>query len=494
MTGPDLLALSLVLSVAAAGLGLAVMRAVERRVADPALREWGWAAALYIPALPPLVVAAMLLTPAAVETAPSSPPATAASTVLIEVQSAAAPGLAALASAAAPGALVIAGALAIVGLAVLAFRLFRLRRLVRAAAPASAGIQRLVDGLARETSAPVPAVRVCAASTEALLTGLRRPVLVLPAALTGLPDAPALRAVCAHELAHLRRGDHRTLWLEELLLAVAMFNPLLRAVRDHRAAAREEACDALALAGAGEAQRRLYARALLDAVRTSGVRGSAPALTFTSARRTFVMNRLKAVLAPASPAGRRSRRTVAGLSALVAGLTLSGSFAVAAQRQTVIVEAPAERPAEAPSTMPDKVSAPIVAALPDTFSPPAASGEQAQPVVVPEPYKVQEQPAPAPDGQVREISRVTWRQHPTPMYPATAAANGITGGTVSLTCIIEADNSASDCDVVSETPEGQGFGEAALASMEGARFSETLMETTTPGARARFTIRFRVAE
>ena len=49
MTALQLLALSLGLSVAAAALGLIIMRALERRVADPVLRERAWAAALYSP-------------------------------------------------------------------------------------------------------------------------------------------------------------------------------------------------------------------------------------------------------------------------------------------------------------------------------------------------------------------------------------------------------------------------------------------------------------
>ena len=102
--------------------------------------------------------------------------------------------------------------------------------------------------------------------------------------------------------------------------------------------------------------------------------------------------------------------------------------------------------------------------------------------------------APLQEPPPAEISRVTWAQHPMPMYPGLAATNGIDGGTVVLTCTVEGDGRASGCTVLSETPEGAGFGEAALASMERARFSPAMMESATPGARARFTIRFRLAE
>ena len=497
MTTPELLALSLALSVAAAALGLAITRALERRVADPVLRERAWAAALYVPTLPPLVVSLMLLTPAPLATAAPVGAAAIASSVAIELPVAQPVPPLDLAHTASILVLVLAGLFALLKIVSLGVRLMRLRKLVRATTAASPNLRRTVEDAARTIGAPVPAVRIAGSGAEAMLAGLRRPVLILPAAFADRPESATTRAVCAHELAHLRRGDHRALWIEEILLAIAAINPLLRVIRDHRAAAREEACDAVALAGVATDQRRLYARSLLNAVQTAGFQRTAPALTFTSARRTFVMNRLKAVLVPASPAAPRSRRAVVGLSALVAGLACAGSFAVAGQRQPIIVEAPTagDQPALATAApvRPEALASPVPTALPAPV-PAVSATPQPQPVVAAEPAEAaarlpsaslaQESPPPA------EITRVTWSQHPTPMYPAVAAANGVTEGTVTLSCLVEADGRASDCTVLTESPEGAGFGEAALASMETARFSPG---TGAPGARARFTIRFRVA-
>ena len=66
MNAPDLLALSLGLSVATAGMAWIGGRLVEVRTADPRLRDRMWAAALALPALPPLAVGLLLLTPAPV--------------------------------------------------------------------------------------------------------------------------------------------------------------------------------------------------------------------------------------------------------------------------------------------------------------------------------------------------------------------------------------------------------------------------------------------
>lgn len=500
MTASQLLALSLGLSVAAAALGLIIMRALERRVADPVLRERAWAAALYIAALPPLAVGLMLLLPAPVRTIAPTVPVASLTTIVVEFESASGSQLLDHAQTAAVAVLILAGLFALLRTAWLGLRLLRLGRLVSDAVGAPEDLRRTVERTAHNLGVIAPAVRVNKAGGEALLTGLLRPVLVLPAGFAAAPLATTTHAVCAHELAHLKRGDHRALWIEEILLAVAAVNPLLRVIRDHRAAAREEACDAIALAGSTDAQRRLYARSLLEAVQAAGFQRTAPALTFTSARRTFVMNRLKAVLTPASPASARSRRVTVGLAALIAGVVGAGSFAVAAQRQPVIAPADADAPAAyqpslapAASPRPEAVvagprqtdgAAPSPAPAPLPLSQPGPAGATGEPAASPTP--VQTPPA--------EITRVTWAQHPMPMYPAAAAANGVDSGTAVLSCVVEADGSASGCTVLSESPEGQGFGDAALASMERAKFSPTLMETATVGVRARFTIRFRLGE
>ena len=62
---------------------------------------------------------------------------------------------------------------------------------------------------------------------------------------------------------------------------------------------------------------------------------------------------------------------------------------------------------------------------------------------------------------------VTFTQTPTPddyvaAYPARAAAEAV-GGVANIDCQAAANGSLTDCKVVSETPEGYGFGAAALS-------------------------------
>ena len=61
-------------------------------------------------------------------------------------------------------------------------------------------------------------------------------------------------------------------------------------------------------------------------------------------------------------------------------------------------------------------------------------------------------------------------------------------GYARLNCLAEADGSVSDCRVVSEQPEGYGFGEAAIEAM-----SQGKLKARTAPARFETTIQFRLA-
>lgn len=344
MGAPELLALSLGLSVVVATLAWAGGRLVERLSADPGLRDRVWAAALFLPALPPLVVGLMLLTPAPVRDIPlaaASQPTTVVAAPRMAEAAAAPTAFAFDPVMAAWVVLGTAGLLVGARLVALALRARRLARVIRQAEAPAAEMTTMVEAVARDFAVRAPRVGISAATPEALLAGPVRAWLILPAGLTATGAAPA---VIAHELAHLKRGDHRALWLEEALLALLAANPLMPVLRARRAAAREEACDALALAGAAPETRRAYAETLIEALRSrAGPRGL-PALTFTGAGRRTAMRRLKAVMTPPAAATGRLRLTALGLGGLVAVLAGAGSLAVAGEREAVtrVWPAPAE--------------------------------------------------------------------------------------------------------------------------------------------------------
>lgn len=344
MTPHELLALALVVSVLASGAAWCVGTLIERGCDDPRLRDTVWGAGLGLSLLPVLAIFILLLTPAPVREVA----ATVAPSVMVETVAAAPTPVMPEGHGASlpPGAVawaILAGAglAALVRLGVLAMGAVRLARLIARTAPADAALRDRVRILATRLQVRPPLAVVSATTSEALLSGLGRPRLILPAANPSPADA-----VIAHELAHLKRRDHFTLWLEETVSVVLAFNPLIPLLRARRDAAREEACDALALSDASPEIRRAYAQTLIDALRSraapSGARVPEVALTFTGAGRTTAMHRLKAIATPAAPAAARTRLIAASAALGLVATIASASWAVAAQRpiETIFAEAP----------------------------------------------------------------------------------------------------------------------------------------------------------
>lgn len=203
---------------------------------------------------------------------------------------------------------------------VVAHELGRARAVERCVGRARAPRGRLARHV-REVAARlgVPAPRVCV-SREAsgpFLWSLRGPVLVLPA-VRGLPEPTVL----AHELAHLRRRDHWTSWLELLVQAFHFWNPLFWLARRELHRAAELACDQWVVERF-PAERRAFAAALVDtaerAARGAFVPRAAQAIGMD--RRDFE-ERLVRILR--SGQGTRGRRLGLAIGALGALLSLPG--------------------------------------------------------------------------------------------------------------------------------------------------------------------------
>ncbi|HTM50775.1 MAG TPA: M56 family metallopeptidase [Bryobacteraceae bacterium] len=159
--------------------------------------------------------------------------------------------------------------------------------------------------------------------------GWLRPVVLLPSEAAAWPP-DRLRAVLAHELAHVDRRDWVTLTLAEVATAFYWFHPLVwvAAVRMRRE--RERACDDAVLA-AGIAPSG-YTAELLEVARTLAADSPLPAPAM--ARASSLESRLRAVLDPGlrrNPVSRRAAflATCAALLALVplASLRLLGQGA-----------------------------------------------------------------------------------------------------------------------------------------------------------------------
>ncbi len=183
------------------------------------------------------------------------------------------------------------------------------------------GTRRLVTGSARaldiETAHAdlLPAgtqVRVAAEHGPAVM-GVRRPCIVLPAALAQTLSPEGLRAVLSHEVEHVLRRDPAWHALQCFVLALLWWNPLLARLAKHVDAARELACDAGAVRHSGDALG--YAEVLLGVAAGRPVaapRSTAAGLAMANGPHALEQ-RIEALLEP----GDRSRAIRSTVSALL---------------------------------------------------------------------------------------------------------------------------------------------------------------------------------
>ena len=154
----------------------------------------------------------------------------------------------------------------------LAIGVARLRVITR-----SASRDRSLDPLLRDLTAALktaaPAARILRGGVETHPTiaisdavespstvGLRRPLILLPRRVLGMPAA-VQRAVIAHELVHVRRRDWLHTIAEEIWCALLWFHPAARPIAARLSLARETLVDQAAILLTRD--RRAYAEALL---------------------------------------------------------------------------------------------------------------------------------------------------------------------------------------------------------------------------------------
>jgi beta-lactamase regulating signal transducer with metallopeptidase domain/5-hydroxyisourate hydrolase-like protein (transthyretin family) len=151
------------------------------------------------------------------------------------------------------------------GLKLLAAALVLRRRLSACRPVTDAAVLELLESSCRRIGLPrTPALLVTPECLSPCIVGTWSPRIVLPEAVVTESSTARLHHVLAHELAHLVRRD---LWTNWLLLAARLlhwFNPVVWWTVREMQAEREAACDEMAFAALGEADRSAYATTLVE--------------------------------------------------------------------------------------------------------------------------------------------------------------------------------------------------------------------------------------
>lgn len=217
--------------------------------------------------------AAGMLTPLEADiTARALPPVMAAWTPGPEIEAGVEPGTLSLAAQVLPALLAagvaawVIGAVFLVARSMIAHWRF-MQTVDREAMPASAPMAELVARIAKETGlARPPRVVASLISRGPFVTGLLRPVVVMPAWFEDDYTPMEAHAALAHELMHVRRGDLWALQVSELFVAAMWFNPLAYIARNAFRTDQEAACDADVL-GRCQTSPHAYGSTLIKAAR-----------------------------------------------------------------------------------------------------------------------------------------------------------------------------------------------------------------------------------
>lgn len=170
--------------------------------------------------------------------------------------------------------------------------------------------------------APLPVIEVAAAISPMLL-GPFAPCLLLPASLRSAAPLEQ-RLIIEHELMHWRRGDLYFMTASLVLQTLFWFQPVMRVLRARLMWAQELACDRDVLHGRAQAERKVYAAALVGQLRSQHS-STSMALAFGSAGPETLAARITMIRAPLQVAGGRWTRAVA-LAAVA--LVFAGNLAL----------------------------------------------------------------------------------------------------------------------------------------------------------------------
>jgi beta-lactamase regulating signal transducer with metallopeptidase domain len=177
-------------------------------------------------------------------------------------------------------------------------QLRRIRRhalLIRLAKNAPVLLRREIDSVAMQVGLRPPRALVAGGIDSPFVWVFGRLCLVWPEKLAGFDEIVRSRSVIAHELAHVRRGDHLLAWVELVAGLLWWWNPLFWFVRNRVRESAELACDAIALSACSE-NRRAYAELLVQLSSGSAMPTLTPVLGIKAGSTASFERRLSMIL------------------------------------------------------------------------------------------------------------------------------------------------------------------------------------------------------
>jgi beta-lactamase regulating signal transducer with metallopeptidase domain len=206
-------------------------------------------------------------------------------------------------------------------LLVAARRVYRFERLLKHAIPASVGLQERTRYLAERLGLRhCPSAWLTPGAVSPMLWAIGpRARLILPAELVNRLKPGQLDTLLLHELAHVRRGDHWTRWLELTVTLLWWWHPVLWWARRELREVEEQCCDAWVIWALPQANCS-YALALVETVEfLSETRPVLPLAASGFGQVRDLRRRLTMIMQGSTP---RRLTWLSALAVLVAGAAL----------------------------------------------------------------------------------------------------------------------------------------------------------------------------
>jgi WD40 repeat protein/beta-lactamase regulating signal transducer with metallopeptidase domain len=266
--------------------------------------------------------------------------------------------------------IVVAGWLggSVVWVGLVALRVRRFARVLRLADDAPPWFAREVEAVARSLGLAVPRVKLIPGAVAPMVWSLGRTAVYFPAELLARLSAEQRASLIAHELAHLKRGDHRVRWLEVVALSLYWWCPLAWLARRELQRAEEECCDAWVVATLPEGNHA-YATALLDTLDFLAGADAAPVLASGMGAMGAVKRRLLLILDGRTP----KALPIAGRVAVVLAALVLLPVAPKLARLAAAIPNPADDPPAAQTTPAPTAPAQATGPIPAQPSPPFAN-------------------------------------------------------------------------------------------------------------------------